>query len=50
MKLDNVYSALPFIDLASHGTSSTWRYNTPTRFYECRLVSFQYDRWLDSVR
>ncbi|DBA83305.1 TPA: hypothetical protein ACH3X2_006590 [Trebouxia sp. C0005] len=50
MKLDNIYVALPVIDLASQGICSTWKYNTPSRFYQCRLVSFQYDRWNDCIR
>ena len=40
---DNKASAWPAIDLAAVGACSTWRYKIPSRFYQCRLISLQYN-------
>ena len=46
----NIQSAWPVMDLAKMGKCSTWKYNTPNRFYQCRLLALQYDPCLDQIR
>ena len=47
---DNVWSAWPVMDLATLGKCSTWKYNTPRRFYQCRLFALQYDPVSQAMR
>ena len=50
LRYDNVASAWPVIDLASMGKCSTWRYNRPRMFYQCRMITLQYDRASQQIR
>lgn len=42
-KGNNACSAWPVMDLAGLGKCSTWKYNLPHSFYQCRLFALQYD-------
>lgn len=46
----NAYSAWPVRDLASMGSCSTYKYNLPNHFYQCRLFAMQYDTFLKKIR
>lgn len=43
VKGNNACSAWPVMDLAGLGKCSTWKYNLPHCFYQCRLFALQYD-------
>ena len=47
---NNVRSAWPVMDLAGMRKCSTWKYNLPHRFYQCRLFALQYNPLYDHIR